>query len=135
MNELTIAATTENIETVIEFVNEQLKGLGCPTKAQRQIDIAVDELFGNIARYAYAPETGDATVRMEVFRKPLSVEISFVDKGTPFNPLEVPAPDTGLAAAQREAGGLGIFISKNCMDEIVYTYKDGQNILSVKKRL
>ena len=135
MKELTLAATVENIETVTEFVNEQLEALDCPLKTQMQIDIAIDELFGNIAHYAYNPETGDATVRVEVVQEPLSVVITFIDKGVPYDPLSNADPDTGLSAEERGIGGLGIYIVKKSMDEITYSYRDGQNILSIRKRL
>lgn len=135
MKELTISATVENIETVTEFVNEQLEALDCPMKAQMQIDIAIDELFSNIAHYAYNPETGDVTVRVEVVQEPLSVVITFIDKGVPYDPLSNADPDTGLSAEERGIGGLGIYIVKKSMDEITYSYKDGQNILSIRKSL
>ena len=135
MKELTIAATVENIEKVTDFVNEQLEALDCPMKAQMQIDIAIDELFGNIAHYAYNPETGDATVRVEVVQEPLSVVITFIDKGVPYDPLSNADPDTGLSAEERGIGGLGIYIVKKSMDEITYSYQDGKNILTIRKNL
>ena len=98
MKELTIAATVENIETVTDFVNEQLEALDCPMKAQMQIDIAIDELFGNIAHYAYNPEIGQATVRVEVIEDPLAVTITFIDNGVPYDPLAKEDPDTTLSA-------------------------------------
>ena len=135
MKELTIAAKVENIEAVTDFVNEQLEALDCPMKAQMQIDIAIDELFGNIAHYAYNPEIGKATVRVEVIEDPLAVVITFIDKGVPYDPLAKADPDTTLSAEEREIGGLGIYMVKKCMDEITYDYKDGQNILKIKKRI
>ena len=135
MKELTLAATVENIETVTEFVNEQMEALDCPMKAQMQIDIAIDELFSNIAHYAYSPETGEATVRFEVVQAPRSVVLTFIDKGVPYNPLSNTDPDTGLSAEERDAGGLGIYIVKKSMDEIAYAYEDGKNILSIRKRI
>jgi len=135
MKELTIAATVENIETVTQFVNEQLEALDCPIKAQMQIDIAIDELFGNIAHYAYNPGTGDATVRVEVVREPLSVVITFIDRGVPYDPLSNADPDTGLSLEERGVGGLGIYIVKKSMDEITYSYQDGKNILTIRKQL
>ena len=135
MKELNIAATVENIETVTDFVNEQLEALDCPMKAQMQIDIAIDELFGNIAHYAYNPEIGKATVRVEVVEDPLAVVITFIDKGVPYDPLAKADPNTTLSAEEREIGGLGIFMVKKTMDEITYEYKDGQNILAIKKNL
>ena len=130
-----VAATIENIEVVTDFVNEQLEALDCPMKAQIQIDVAIDELFGNIAHYAYHPEVGEATVRVEVIQEPLAVVITFIDNGVPYDPLAKADPDITLSAEDREIGGLGIFMVKKSMDEITYEYKDGQNILAIKKSL
>jgi len=135
MKELTIAATVENIETVTDFVNEQLEAIDCPMKAQMQIDIAIDELFSNIAQYAYGTETGQATVRVEALEDPESVMITFMDNGVPYDPLTKADPDTTLSADEREIGGLGIFMVKKSMDDISYEYKDGQNILRIIKKL
>lgn len=135
MKELTIAATVENIEAVTDFVNEQLEALDCPMKAQMQIDIAIDELFGNIAHYAYNPDVGEATVRVEVLEDPLSVVITFIDGGVPYDPLSAEDPDITLSAEERSIGGLGIFMVKKSMDEISYRYENGSNILSIRKKL
>ena len=135
MKEMTIAATVENIAAVTDFVNEQLEAFDCPMKAQMQIDIAIDELFGNIAHYAYNPDVGDATVRVEVTEEPLAVIITFIDGGVPYDPLKAVDPDITLSADQRQIGGLGIYMVKKSMDEITYEYKDGKNILSIKKKL
>lgn len=133
MKELTLAAKIENVEAVTDFVNEQLETLDCPMRAQMQIDIAIDELFGNIARYAYAPDTGEATVRVEVTESPLAVIITFIDNGVPYDPLAKEDPDTTLSAEERQIGGLGIYMVKKSMDEITYRYQDGKNILMIKK--
>ena len=135
MKELTITATVENIGIVTDFVNEQLEALDCPMKAQMQIDIAIDELFGNIAHYAYHPEVGNATVRVEVTEEPLAVIVTFIDKGMPYDPLRAAEPDITLSAEERNLGGLGIYMVKKSMDEITYEHKDGKNILSIKKKL
>ena len=133
MKEMTLPAVVENIAQVTDFVNAQLEEIGCPMKAQVQIDIAIDELFGNIAQYAYNPETGPATVRVEVSDAPLSVTITFMDHGVPYDPLQKEDPDITLSAEERGSGGLGIFMGKKTMDEITYEYKDGQNILRIRK--
>ena len=133
MKELTIEAKVENLEAVTEFVNEELEAHDCPIKAQMQIDIAIDELFSNISYYAYRPEVGYATVRVEVMENPLSVVISFIDQGVPYDPLKREDPDITLSAEERDIGGLGIYMVKKSMDEIAYEYKDGRNILSIKK--
>ena len=83
MKELTVDAAIENIAKVTEFVDAQLEDIGCPVKAQMQIDVAIDELFGNIARYAYHPQVGPATVRVEVLSSPMSVVVTFIDHGIP----------------------------------------------------
>ncbi len=135
MKELTVNAVIENIQTVTEFVDEQLAALDCPMKAQMQIDIAIDELFGNIAHYAYHPEIGAATVRVEVTEEPLAVLITFIDNGAPYDPLANRDPDVSLSADERQIGGLGIYMVKKSMDEITYEYRKGQNILKIKKHI
>lgn len=135
MKELTIAATVENIDTVTDFVNEQLEAYDCPMKAQLQIAVAIDELFSNIAHYAYNPDVGQATVRVEVVENPLSVIITFIDNGIPYDPLKKEDPDITLSAEERDIGGLGIYMVKKTMDAVSYEYKDGCNILTIKKDL
>ena len=135
MKELTVDAAIENIPAVTSFVEEQLEQVGCPMKAMMQINIAIDELFGNIAQYAYTPKTGKATVRVEVTENPMAVVISFIDNGVPYNPLAKADPDVSLPADERQIGGLGIFMVKKSMDEINYEYKNGQNILTIKKHI
>ena len=133
MKEITLDATVDNIEKVTEFVNEQLEGCGCPMKAQMQIDVAIDELFGNIAHYAYQPKVGAATVQVETEDAPPAVTITFIDSGVPYDPLKKEDPDVTLSAGERSAGGLGIFLVKKTMDDILYEYKDGKNILKIRK--
>lgn len=135
MKEMTIAATVENIGAVTDFVDEQLEALDCPMKAQMQINIAIDELFGNIAHYAYNPDVGEATVRVEVIDEPLSVVITFIDRGVPFDPLSAADPDTTLSAEERAIGGLGVFMVRKTMDDVSYRYENGRNILSIRKTL
>ncbi len=135
MKEITLNATVDNVEKVTEFVNEQLERIGCPAKAIAQIDIAIDELFSNIAYYAYSPEVGPATVRVDVEEDPVSVTITFMDRGVPFNPLKKADPDTSLSAEERKIGGLGIFMVKKTMDAVDYEYRDGKNILRIKKSM
>lgn len=135
MKELTVEAVVENIGKVTEFTDRQLEEFGCPVKVQMQIDIAIDELFGNIAHYAYNPVAGPATVQVEVRQKPLEVIITFIDNGIPYDPLAKGDPDITLSAEEREIGGLGIYMVKKSMDEISYEYKDGQNILKIRKAL
>ena len=106
MKELTVDATIENVAAVTAFVDEQLEQLDCPMKTQIQVDIAIDELFGNIANYAYNLEIGVATVRIEVTEDPLAVVITFIDNGVPYDPLAKADPDVTLSAEKRQIGGL-----------------------------
>ncbi|MBO4406315.1 MAG: anti-sigma factor antagonist [Clostridia bacterium] len=135
LQEMEIEAVTENLQEVQAFVNERLEAADCPAKAKMQIALAVEEIFINIASYAYAPDKGKATVRVEVSEDPVSVTITFVDHGVPYDPLAKEDPDVGLSADEREVGGLGIFMTKKVMDDVSYSYKDGQNVLTLKKNL
>lgn len=135
MKEMTVEAAVEHIPAVTEFVNEQLERYDCPLKAMFQVDVAIDELFSNIAHYAYHPESGPATVRVEVEEEPLAVLITFFDQGKPYDPLSRRDPDVTLSAEEREAGGLGVFLVKKTMDDVSYEYKDGQNILRIRKTM
>ena len=134
-DEIEVEAATENLGEVQAFVDEHLETADCPVKAQMQIGVAVEEIFVNIANYAYRPEHGTARVRVEVSGDPVSVTITFVDHGIPYDPLAKEDPDVTLSADQRDIGGLGIFMTKNLMDDVSYEYKDGQNILTLKKEL
>lgn len=135
MKELDIAAVTENLSAVLQFVDTQLELSGCSAKIQMQIDLAVEEIFVNIASYAYHPETGPATVRVEVKPDGSAVTITFIDHGVPYDPLAREDPDVTLPSERRQIGGLGIFLVKQNMDDIQYEYVDGSNILTLKKTL
>ena len=135
LNELEIDAEEDRLQEVQAFVDEHLEAADCPVKAQMQIAVAVEEIFVNIASYAYVPEKGKAKVRVEVSDEPVSVTITFVDHGIPYDPVAREDPDVTLPASQRDIGGLGIFMTKQIMDDVAYEYKDGQNILTLKKRL
>ena len=135
MKELSIDATVENIAPVTDFVNRELEGHNCPQRILWQIDVAIDELFSNIAHYAYNPDVGPATVRVEVTQEPLAVVITFIDHGMPYDPLSRGTPDVHAPLEERQAGGLGIFLVRQTMDDVTYQYHNGQNILKNKKRL
>ena len=133
MKELTLEATLENVTRATAFVNDQLEAVGCEIKVQRQIDVAIDELFSNIARYAYGDQTGMATVRVEIRQDPGIVDISFIDSGIPFNPLTHETSRHSLTAKACKAGGFGILIVKKSMDDVCYEYVEGCNITKITK--
>ncbi len=133
VKELTLEATTENIAAVTEFVDSLLEEIGCPLRSQTQIDVAIDEIVSNIAFYAYAPGTGEMTVRFETLKDPRRAILTFIDNGMPFDPLEQKDPDVTLALEERTVGGLGIFLVKKTMDHVSYRREDGKNILRIEK--
>ncbi len=135
VKELTIDAVIGNMEAVTDYINAWLEEVECPVKAQMQIDIAVDEIFSNIARYAYAPEIGEAVIRLETESDPRAAVITFMDRGKAYDPLELKEPVTTLSAEERPIGGLGIFLVKKIMDDVEYAYRNGQNILRIRKKI
>ena len=135
MKDITVDATVDNLEVVQDFVREELEKQECSMKIMMQIEIAVEEIYVNIVHYAYNPSVGKATIRCEVTDNPMQVMIQFLDSGKPFDPLAKEDADITLSADERDIGGLGIFMVKQSMDEVNYEYKDGKNVLTIKKVL
>ena len=135
LKSITAEAKIENIALVTDFVNSILEKNECSMKVQMEIDIVIDEIFSNIAYYAYAPGSGEATVQVEIEDSPKRLELVFIDRGIPYNPFENKDPDVTLDIEERKIGGLGIFLVKEMMDEVLYEYVDGQNILKLIKDL
>lgn len=135
MKELRISAERKNLHQVLAFVDEQLEAAACPLRTQLQLEIAAEEIFVNIASYAYGPEGGEALIRMAVSEDPPAVTLEFEDSGMPFDPLAKEDPDVTLPADKRKPGNLGIFMVKKSMDDMRYEYKDGRNRLILFKKL
>ncbi len=160
--ELTIDADVQNLETVLDFVNTILEEQDCSPKVEIQLDVAVEEIYVNIANYAYSGETGKAYITVEVGEAASLLPdlispngnlfsnygdadtivnkltgnvfiITFKDSGMPYDPLEKPDPDVTLSAEERAIGGLGIFMVKKSMDLLQYEHKDGMNVFSLVK--
>ena len=129
--EITLPAKIDSIPVITDFVDEILESAECSMKAQTQIDIAIDELFSNIAFYAYGGGEGDTTVQVDV--ENTTVSITFIDSGIPYNPLEKEDPDVTLSVEERRIGGLGIYIVKKSMNDIRYEYSEGKNRLTIIK--
>ena len=130
MNELSIEAKLENLEKVQDFIREQLGDI--PLKIKNQINITAEEIFSNIARYAYKPSTGIAILRIHIDE---CITIEFEDKGTAHDPLLFKEPDISLSLEERHTGGLGIFMVKKLMDSVEYRCEDNKNILTIKKKI
>lgn len=132
-NSITLTATDENLAIATGFILDYAKSAGASEKFMRQAELFVEEIFVNVAHYAYAPDTGDVKISAEI--KDGTLKIVFVDHGKPYNPLEKSDPDTTLSADEREIGGLGIYMAKKLTDNVEYMYEDGKNILILEKKL
>ena len=135
MKELKVKADRNNLLKVQAFIDEQLEAENCPMLTQIAIDVAVEELFVNIASYAYGGKEGTATVQVTIHKEPLCAEITLIDSGVQYDPLAKADPDIILAAKERKKGGLGIYMVKNTMDDMKYAYQDGKNVLTLIKSL
>ena len=130
---LKLEAKVQSLEQVLGFIGQNLEEAGASVRTVNQILIAAEEIFVNIASYAYGQETGSAEIRMTV--EDGSAGIEFRDSGTPFDPLAKADPDVTLPAEERQIGGLGIFMVKKSMDDVQYRYEGGENILTIRKKL
>jgi len=135
VKEITVDAMIENMNTVTAFVDDFLDQIACPMKSRIQINIVIDEIFGNICHYAYKDSVGAVTVRVESGNTPKAVFLTFTDNGIPYNPLDTEDPDITSSSEERKIGGLGIYLVKKNMDEMKYEYVNQQNRLWMEKRL
>ena len=131
----TFPAKIEALSDVLGFVDETLEMHGCPMKIQTAICVAIEEVFVNVAHYAYGEGEGDMTLYVDFDEKSRNITFRMTDRGTPFDPLKKPDPDITLSAEEREIGGLGIFITKKTMDSVTYSYENGENILTMIKKI
>ena len=134
MPEITVNASVNEIRTATDFINRQLAQTGCDEWLRIQVDIAIDEILSNIAKFGYHRENSFATVRFETVSDPRSIVLTFIDRGNPFDPQTAAVPDISLPAKDRFIGGLGLFMVRKIMDDVSYSYRDGQNILTVRKK-
>lgn len=135
MESITVPAYDNDPDPVIEFVEGQLGERDCPPKALYQIQVAIEEILVNIVSYAGLSDADGVEVRCEVIDDPLRVVMQFLDGGVPFDPLAKEDPDISAEAIVEREGGLGIFMVKQMMDDVTYTYEDGKNTLTILKRL
>ena len=135
MTNKTFPANVDALNDVLGYVEQMLESFGCPTKIQTAICVAIEEVFVNVAHYAYGEGQGDLCLGMGFDEESRTVTFRMVDQGVPFDPLQKSDPDISLSAEEREIGGLGIFIAKKTMDSIDYAYENGNNILTMLKKL
>ena len=135
MTSKTFKAQTEALSDILGFVDLMLEKYECPMKIQTAICVAIEEVFVNVARYAYESGEGDVTLEIGFDKESRNITFRMRDKGVPFDPLKKPDPDITLSAEEREIGGLGIFITKKTMDTVEYTYENGENTLTMIKKI
>ena len=135
MDSLSVSAEIKNLDQVTDFVLQRPEIAACSKQIRLQLRLAIEEIFVNIASYAYDSEIGPAEVRCEVLPDPLRVVIQFLDGGKPFDPLAKEDADTSEEALFAREGGLGILLVKETMDGVTYTYENGKNILTIEKKL
>ena len=126
-------ATDENLHPVLSLIEEELEKRDCNMKAQMMIAVMAEEIFINIAHYAYTDKTGQVKICLDF--KGDDFYLTFIDSGIEFDPLKKPDPDITASAQEREIGGLGIYMVKKTMDEVIYTREDGKNILTLRKAI
>lgn len=135
MTDKTFPAKIEALSDVLGFVDETLEGYGCPMKIQTAVCVAIEEVFVNVAHYAYGEGEGDMTLGIAFDEQSRVITFRMSDGGVPFDPLKKPDPDITLSAEEREIGGLGIFITKKTMDTVTYAYENGENVLTMTKKI
>ncbi len=132
-NEIVVDAKKEKLPDVIDFVKQHLENADADFATTTKMEVAVEEIFVNIASYAYINSSGQAKIHVDTTEQPQSISVTFIDEGVPFDPVAKEEPDVTLSAEERRIGGLGILMVKKSMDEVNYEYKDGQNIFTIKK--
>lgn len=133
MSTLTIDALTNNLPKVLSFIHANLEQGLCPSSTQAKIELAVEEVFVNIANYAYGDAVGSVAISCMLKTNPMGICITISDNGCAFNPLLHKKADLTLPAQERGIGGLGIFLFKKIMDEVTYARKDNCNVLTLTK--
>ena len=131
----TFPAKIEALSDVLGFVDQTLENFACPMKVQTAVCVAIEEIFVNVAHYAYGDGEGDMTLGIGFDEESRTITFRMTDKGTPFDPLNKPDPDITLSAEEREIGGLGIFITKKTMNSVTYAYENGENVLTMTKQI
>ena len=126
-------AVVGNLDAATAFADKILSEHGVSAKTIMKVDLAIEEVFVNIASYAYGETTGKVELSVSVSGG--EAVIVFRDNGIPFNPLDSSDPDVTLTAEERGIGGLGIYLVKKNMDEVRYEYRNNRNVLTLKKRI
>jgi len=133
MDEITLLATTENADKIIDFVVDKLTAHKINLKIINDISIALDEILSNIVNYGYKDKKGDINLSLDINDKEVTMIIK--DNAIPYNLLKKEQPKLEDNIKDRPIGGLGIYISITLMNNIEYNYINNQNVLTIKKKL
>lgn len=125
-------ASVSELDSVNDFLDEEFEKFDVPMKTAIQMKVAAEEIFVNVASYAYEGGTGDVQVDLDISDGVITLR--FTDSGMYFDPLAKPDPDVSLSAEERGIGGLGIFMVKKTMDDVTYRYENSKNILTLVKK-
>ena len=131
-DELRLEAEVEKLQEAIDFATGTLTD-DCPMRERMHIELVTEEIFINIANYAYSGEEGFVTMLRSGGEGPEGLTLTFIDSGVPYDPVARPDPDLTLSVEERPIGGLGVFLVKKIVDEAYYKYEEGKNILTVRK--
>lgn len=133
--EIVIPAKVEELPKIVSFITEISRATDCSERSINQLMLVVEEIFVNIAEYAYKDKDAVAIIKGKLYGKPPEIELKFIDEGVPYNPLEKDDPDIDAALEDREIGGLGIYLVKKKVDNISYERQGKKNILTIRKKM
>lgn len=134
MKEVTLKSALENVEVLTNIIDSELESVACPSKTMMQIDVAIDEIFSNIVNYGYDCENEEIEIKYDINVQSKTVSITFIDSGKEYNPLAKEDPNIKAEIEDRKIGGLGIFIVKKTMDDLIYKYENNKNYLTIIKK-
>ena len=125
--ETTVRADAAEMPGLVSFLDGALAATGCPPRIAAKLMVCLDEIASNVMKFSGA---NTLTVRLERDNgTPCAWRISFIDDGTPWDPLKHDDPDISLPANERPIGGLGLLMVKKMMDGASYSREDGKNVL------
>jgi len=133
--QISVPASTGKMDETLSWIDAHLDSAGFGKKPRSNVMLAAEEIFVNIANYAYTGSGGEGLVTIHFSMTESGAQIVFTDDGAPYDPLSRDDPDVTLTAEERKIGGLGIYLVKKMMDSVEYRYDDGKNILTIKKNL
>lgn len=134
-NQITILAIKKETEKAIDTIAELLFLNKVDYSIINKVSIALEEVLINIVSYAYE-DTGNIDIIYELTTDPKKeLSVTIIDEGKEFDPLKKEDPNITDLYEKRKIGGLGIFMTKQIMDEVSYLRKDNKNILHLRKNL